>query len=809
MKPNLHPRFRAAFQALALTTAILFAAPTSYGQSDSDSISLDTMIVEGETEQISQAYTALKAGTSLLDTPASISLATEALLDAQGAVSLQDSIRNMSGLSQAGNNYGIGDQLVIRGQAISYTYDGLDAGSGGSGGGSGATVRSLTNVERVEVLKGPAGTLYGIGGAGGIINLVEKRPQAEAHDRVRAYVGSWDTYGAEYDFNRPLNDRWSLRLIASTRESDGYRNFNEDRTEFYPSLRFDANADHTLLLTAAYIADRVQVDSIGHPVRIYDERSTSPGGVIAEDATVDNIPNGPTGGSRVQLTPIQQQELIDSLAPGDGTRPFDLGDVSMISPLARPTDGEEYRIKFRHDWSIGDNTAFAQYAQFRSYGSDYVRQTGAYNYVYWNRNGSINAAPRAPLVENGILYPFAARRQEYRKVDFQEDTLQYFAEIKHRIDQGNIAHDVLATSYVEWRDYETQNWSVYDADNSRSSANPVPYIYDIRTPNWPTGRFEDYAQYASSDYTKDVTSYGVGLQDVISLPGDITARFALGYNRIDQDYDNNLERSGDPLPVASSDEGLNYNAGLSWRIQPNTSVFVTAAQGRTAYSVTGSVSLNNPPDSESENVEIGLRQQAFDGRLSFSTALFATSRTNLRYGNPLYDDEPGSPTYNVDVDPYRYDGYEETQGAEMDLNVNLTEHWMVNANATYQDPRTRRDPGSGTVTGLQKGLPRFFGSLWAQHVLEPEVFGGRLTVGGGVTHTGRRTINSTSFGIAQAYVDAYTTIDAVVRYQSSRHWGLQLNLNNLNDEGYYDLAQFLGGRPGEPFNATLTFTAEF
>ncbi|WP_221030731.1 TonB-dependent receptor [Actomonas aquatica] len=806
MKPTHDSLLRVTFRALASLSAALWVTAPPHSFAQAEPVSLDTMIVEGEAEQISQAYTALKSGTALLDTPASVSLATEALLDAQGAVSLQDAIRNLSGLGQAGNNYGIGDQLVIRGQEISYTYDGLDAGSGGSGGGSGATVRSLTNVERVEVLKGPAGTLYGIGGAGGIVNLVEKRPQPVAHDRLRAYVGTWETYGAEYDFNRPLNERWSFRFIASTRQSEGYRNFNEDRTEFYPSLRFDANADHTLLFTGAYIADRVQVDSIGHPVRIFDESST---GVPAAEATVADIPNGPTGGGRVQLTPDQQQQLIDSLAPGDGTQPFDLGNVSLISPLARPTDGEEFRFKVRHDWSIGADTAFAQYAQFRSYGSDYVRQTGAYNYVYWNRNGSINAAPRAPLVENGVLYPYAARRQEYRKVDFQEDTLQYFAELKHRISRGEVTHDLLATSYLEWRDYETQNWSVYDADNSRSAANPVPYIYDIRSPNWPTGRFEDYEQYPSSDYTKDVTSIGAGLQDVITLPHDLTARFAVGYNRIKQDYDNNLQRSGDPLPVASSDEGLNYNAGLSWRVRPQTSVFVTAAQGRTAYSVTGSVSLNNPPDSESENFEIGLRHQMLDGRLLFSTALFATSRTHLRYGNPLYDDDPGSPTYNIEVDPYRYDGYEETRGAELDLNVNLTDRWMINANATYQDPRTRRDPGTGTVTGLQKGLPRVFGSVWAQHVLATEFAGGRVTLGGGVTHTGRRSINSTSFGIAQAYVDAFTTIDAIVRYDNPDHWNVQLNLNNVTDEAYYDLAQFLGGRPGEPFNATVTFTAEF
>jgi len=599
-------------------------------------------------------------------------------------------------------------------------------------------------------------------------------------------------------------------LILSERESAGYRNLNEDRTEIYPSLLFKPTTDHNLLFTGAYIADKVQVDSSGHPVRIFDIRSTTPANVNAEDAILANIPNGPPGGSRLQLTDAQRQQLLDSLAPGDGGQPYDLGDASLISPLARPTDGEEFRIKVRHDWTINEDTAFAHYAQFRSYSSDYVRSTGAFNYVYWNRRGSINAAPRAPLVENGVLYPFAVRRQEYRKVDFQEDTLQYFAEIKRRFELAKTKHELLVTSYLESRDYQTKGASVYDADNSRSAANPVPYIYDMRNPNWPTGRFEDYAVYQSSDYTKDVTSYGFGIQDVITLPHNLTVRLAAGWNQIDQKYDNNLVRSGDPLPVSSQDQGMNFNAGVSWRFRPDTALFVTAAQGRTVLSVTGSVSLNNqPPDSESENYEIGMKQQFLGGRVALSTALFKTSETNLRYGNPLYDDNPSSPTYNISVDPYRYDGAEKTTGAEMDLNVNLTADWLVNFNATYQDARTKRNPGLGTVTGLKKGTPRFYSSLWVQHTMNPDFLDGQLTIGGGLRHTGRRTINSTSFGIAQAYADRYTTVDAVIRYDSKSFWSAQLNVKNLTDERYYEIAQFLGGRPGEPLNATFTITAKF
>ncbi|WP_139379769.1 TonB-dependent receptor plug domain-containing protein, partial [Zoogloea sp. LCSB751] len=79
----------------------------------------------------------------------------------QGVDNLQDLIRNISGVTQAGNNYGIGDNLVIRGLGANYTYDGMYGGAGL--GNTFNPTRSLTNVESVEVLKGPATGLYGMG----------------------------------------------------------------------------------------------------------------------------------------------------------------------------------------------------------------------------------------------------------------------------------------------------------------------------------------------------------------------------------------------------------------------------------------------------------------------------------------------------------------------------------------------------------------------------------------------------------------------------------------------------------------------
>ncbi|TMP67764.1 TonB-dependent receptor, partial [Pseudoalteromonas ruthenica] len=120
-------------------------------------------------------------------------------LSVQAANTLQDAVRNVSGLSQAGNNYGIGDNLILRGLGVSYTYDGMYGGA--DLGNSFNPTRTLSNIESIEVLKGPATGLYGIGAAGGVINLVEKKPLATEQYEVKGVAGAWDTYGLMLDAN--------------------------------------------------------------------------------------------------------------------------------------------------------------------------------------------------------------------------------------------------------------------------------------------------------------------------------------------------------------------------------------------------------------------------------------------------------------------------------------------------------------------------------------------------------------------------------------------------------------------------------
>ncbi|PIE39438.1 MAG: TonB-dependent receptor [Gammaproteobacteria bacterium] len=776
------------------------AFPLSSLAQTTSATEIEEMTVYGRHNQlILKSGTATKSDMELLETPAAVVVVDKALLDSQLADTLQDAVRNISGVAQAGNNYGIGDNLQIRGLGANYTYDGMYAGA--DLGNNYNPTRSTTNIESIEVLKGPATGLYGIGAAGGVINMIEKKPRFERALEGRVTIGSWSNYGAMLDATDSITNTIAYRLVLNHEQEDGYRDLSSERSEAYGSLLFEFNNQHKLLLSTAYVDDAIQIDSVGDPVRIVNWDS------ITHDAyplTAADLPNDNDGDNDGvfgdQLTDTQREQLAASIRPDDGLYPFDLGSGNLISPLSRPNEGQETRIKLKHDWQISDDTTLVQHLLLRRYDSEFVRQTGAFNYVYWNRRGEINLSPRAPLVIDGVLYPYAARRQEYRKVKSSETTWQYFADLSQPWQTNWIRGEHLLSANYEKRDMALKSWSIWDADNSNASK-PVPYILDIRNPNWGAGRFEDYAPSLRSNYDKTLSAYGISAQEVLYFTDNLTGRFGAAYTRIEQEYQHKGSDRAPELGVEldTDDAGTSYNVGLNYRFNPQLAAFVNAARGRTAYSILGSVNgVDDRPDSESESLDLGLRFTAFAEDLLGSIVWFETKRTNLRYNNPLYNEDPEDPEYNISVPRYLYDDEDNSKGWEMDLNMALTERFSLNLNGTYQKAIQIR---AKERSGQRKGIPKKFASIWGNY--RRPLGAGELEISLGAVYTGERSINSLAFGLPVSSLKSYHRFDAALAYTFDK-LKLRLNIDNLSDERYYSKAMYLGGLPGDARNATLT-----
>lgn len=352
-------QFRFSLLAVACSSTFLpttLHAEQAQGLENTD---VERITVYGRQNQVvMNSGLATKSDMSLMETPAAVVIVDEELINAQGVNSLQDLVRNISGVTQAGNNYGIGDNLVIRGLGANYTYDGMYGGAGL--GNTFNPTRSLTNVESVEVLKGPATGLYGMGSAGGVINLIEKKPQFESKNEIGVELGQWDTYSLSLDSTGGLSDKLAYRVVAKTARSDGYREIGTDRDEVYSSLKYVFDDAQDLMLSASYIKDSIAVDSIGHPIRIYNAESV--GGKTAGEASWEDLINDP-GGKGLQLTDTQRQQLADSLANNDGLTPYEFGHAGLISPMAKDNEGEELRFKLTHNIFFNDNLFLNQQLQ--------------------------------------------------------------------------------------------------------------------------------------------------------------------------------------------------------------------------------------------------------------------------------------------------------------------------------------------------------------------------------------------------------------------------------------------------------------
>jgi catecholate siderophore receptor len=190
----------------------------------------------------------------LVDTPQSITVVDAELIQVQGATTLRDVLRNVTGISiQAGEGGGglPGDNLAIRGFAArnDIFVDGIRD--------FGAYSRDPYNIEQVEVSKGPASVFGGRGSTGGAINLVTKQPTLGRGANGELAVGTDDFQRATVDFNRPLGGDQSggagrLNLMYTQGDAPGRDVVDNERFGIAPSLAFGLDSKTRFWLTGSY-----------------------------------------------------------------------------------------------------------------------------------------------------------------------------------------------------------------------------------------------------------------------------------------------------------------------------------------------------------------------------------------------------------------------------------------------------------------------------------------------------------------------------------------------------------------------------
>lgn len=172
--------------------------------------------------------------TSILDTPYSIDVITQQQLNDKRPQNLEEAVKGISGLTSGNNLAGTIDTIVRRG------YGNNRDGSIMRNGMGSALARNFTaTTERVEVLKGSSSVLYGLQDAGGIVNVVTKKPNHQTRQSsLNTSYGSNASRQIGLDTTAPIaNTGLAYRVIADYKTQKSWRSFGKN-TEYIvaPSL---------------------------------------------------------------------------------------------------------------------------------------------------------------------------------------------------------------------------------------------------------------------------------------------------------------------------------------------------------------------------------------------------------------------------------------------------------------------------------------------------------------------------------------------------------------------------------------------
>jgi catecholate siderophore receptor len=282
----------------------------------------DTEPVKGYNAKKSVAAT--RTDTALIDTPQSITIVTQELLEDQSVQSMSDAVRYVPGVT-ASQGEGNRDALNFRGAGVStgdFYLDGIRDDV--------QTYRDFYNVDRIEVLKGPNGMIFGRGASGGAINRVSKEAGWSPVRELTLSYGAYDHKRASIDIGDAINEVAAFRLNAVVEDSESYRDGVEvQRHGINPTFTIRPGDRTKIVLGAEYFKD----EHIG-------------------DRGMPSV-NGP-GNSRLK------------------SRPYDIGDHETFFGNARLSPNETETVAFNamiehtfdNELTIRNRTRYADYDKF-------------------------------------------------------------------------------------------------------------------------------------------------------------------------------------------------------------------------------------------------------------------------------------------------------------------------------------------------------------------------------------------------------------------------------------------------------------
>jgi iron complex outermembrane recepter protein len=238
-----------ASTAAAISSIAPVCAQSDFAQNGLSMATLDEVVV---TADRMNSYSAdfVQAGSfrgaRQLDTPMTVNVVTEEMIQSQQDSSLLDALRNTAGVSPVQTSITVYDNIAIRGVNVdnrsNYRLDGI------------LPIVNLVDLpledkERVEALKGASALYYGFTTPSGIVNLTMKRATPAPYLAATLFGNGYGALGAHIDAGNTWGP-WGVRVNALYGSVDsgidstyGHRSLLATALDFKPTEAFILSLD--------------------------------------------------------------------------------------------------------------------------------------------------------------------------------------------------------------------------------------------------------------------------------------------------------------------------------------------------------------------------------------------------------------------------------------------------------------------------------------------------------------------------------------------------------------------------------------
>jgi len=712
--------------APALAEAAAETAPIT--TADQDTTNLGTIDVNGQ--RVRREPTSTEFVAPLVDTPRSVTVIPQQVIEQIGATSLQDLLRTSPGITFGAGEGGqpLADRPFIRGQSSGNNIfvDGIRD--------SGGQQREVFNLEQVEVIKGPDSVYSGRGSGGGSINLSSKTPKLTDFTNVSLGGGTDSYLRGTLDQNWRIGETAGFRINILGAKGDvaGRNAVDYDKLGVAAALGIGLGTDTTATLSFNYL-DSNQMPDYGIPL---DRKLDGNWAIRTTDSRILDVPYDTFYG-------LTARDYLNNTV-------------------------KSATLSLEHRFS--PNLAIRNVTRYSETLNDYV---------------VTNPGDGGTAVQVGdVWWMKRGLKSRWNPVDTAANVTELFGSFN----TGGIRHSFdLGAEFT----HEINNNASYAVTTLTGTACPAPLtgldctqVYNPNPSDLWTGTILKGAVTKNTTRTKAVFAF-----DSIELNEQWLLNLGLRWD----DYAVNGVTSAGVLVPETSWDFVNYQAGLVYKPTPNTSVYASYSTSSTPPTISGgdgnasggngsgnlAGELLEPEDTTS--YEIGAKASLFRDQLQLSAAAFSLTRKNAQIlvdvgvfaqagevevkGLELGVSGNVTPEWQV-FGGYTYQTSELVQGAcTVDNSVNPP----ICTPSLFEGDSLANTPEHNV-------------SLFSTYKVTS-----KLTAGGGVYYV------SKSFGGNQAgagggaggvYAPAYTRVDLFASYAVTDRATLQLNVQNAADEEY-------------------------